>query len=368
MKCITESRRSQTGFTIVELMISLVLGLIVVGGSLALFMTQRVTSKMAGQMVDVQAEGRVALDALARDLRSAGDFGCWPVSNPIDARLNQMVFDVYQGGIRGFDSGSALGSNTAASSATSASASSAASSSASSSSASSLYGVASVRAASPEDSSVLALTGVFGTVTTTAADMGSETGAVVVKTPVQPLKANDVLLITDCVNWVKFQVTAATPGDTAGTLSLTHEAGVTNAWGRGNQNGALGASFKKDSTVGRLDTIWWFIGTVNEKRGLYRLSPRDGVAVLVSDKVQALELRYDVDSNSDGVADQLDRSAADVSDWTQVRSASIRMLMRSDSMVSGSNGTTVTSFAGQSVPADKHLYMPLQMTVALRNQ
>ena len=98
----TDLQRRDSGFSLVELMIALVLGLIVIGGSLAVFAGQRVSSRLTGEMADVQADGRLSLDALARDARAAGDFGCWPVANPIDARLNTMVFDVAQGGVFGY--------------------------------------------------------------------------------------------------------------------------------------------------------------------------------------------------------------------------------------------------------------------------
>lgn len=349
MRCTTERRYSR-GFTLVELMIALVLGLIVIGSALALFVSQRVTSNMSGQMVDIQSEGRMALDAMARDFHAAGDFGCWPVSNPIDGRLNQMVFDVNKGGILGFDNGTAL--NAAASSATD------------------LYGLAGVQAASPDTSSLVMLTGVGGSLSATVGDMAKESDPVVVKTPAQPFKANDVAVITDCIDWVKFQITDVQPGAAAGTVSLAHIGGQLTAWGKGNQTDALGAMFRLDSTVARLDSIWWFVGTpAGGKHGLYRFSPsRDSAPVLVSDKVQAVSLRYDVDADGDGVADAMGQTAAQVTDWRRVKAASLEVLLRSATPVSGAGSTTVTSFAGQTVPADNHLYVPLSMMLTLRNQ
>jgi len=344
---MTDPRCRASGFTLVELMIALVLGLIVIGGSLALFVSQRVTSRMSGQMVDIQSEGRIALDALARDLRSAGDFGCWPVSNPIDGRLNQMVFDVYKGGVRGFDDGAALLATAASNE---------------------LYGLSSVKAASPDASSIVMLNGIFGSVTNTAADMSAEHDDLVVIAPAQAFKANDVAVVTDCINWVKFQVTNVTDGSAAGTVNLAHEGSALNVWGGGNQLPALGAAFRKDSTVGRFDSIWWFIGTVGQKHGLYRFSPRDGAPILVSDKVLGMQIRYDVDTNADGMAETASQKASEVTNWPQVRSASVQMLLRSSATVSGGGVTTVSSFAGTAVPSDNHVYMPLQMTVALRNQ
>ncbi|GAB2881669.1 hypothetical protein GCM10027046_07430 [Uliginosibacterium flavum] len=346
----TDLRRRNGGFTLVELMIALVLGLIVVGGSLALFVTQRVTNRMSGQMSDVQAEGRIAMDGMARDIRAAGDFGCWPVANPIDGRLNQMVFDVTKGGIKAYLNGTTLPAAGAADAP---------------------YGLDVVRAANPDaNSGVLVVTGINGTLTRTSDDMADGTVDVVVKTPLEPFKAHDIAVVTDCVNWAKFQVTDVLAGS-ADKVNLKHAGGaLSGVWGQGNQDGNIGAKFRKDSSVGRLDSVWWFIGTVNNQKGLYRLSARDGAPALVSARIYAMQLTYDLDTNDDAIADDLDNKASDVglTDWPKVRSVSLQMLVQSEKTADAGGKVSVTEFAGVTVPTDKYLYLPLQMNVAVRNQ
>lgn len=347
MKCTTTDTR-QGGFTIIELMIALVLGLIVVGGSLALFASQRATSGLSSQMADVQSEGRVALDALARDFRAAGDFGCWPVSTPIDGRLNQTVFDEYAGGVLGYDAGSSLPSTSTT-----------------------LYGLSTIRAALPADSSVVVLTGINGSLTQLTQDMSTQADGLVVKTPKTPFSANDVAVVTDCITWAKFQITDTAAGGSTGTTSLAHGAGVlSGVWGQGNKDGNLGAIFKKDSTVGRLDSVWWYVGT---NGGLYRMSARDGAPVLVTKRVQAMKITYDVDSNVDGVISSTERGKTAASlatkDWVNVRGVTIQLLMRSEKIADSGGQSAYPTFAGVSIPSgDKHVYLPLQVSVALRNQ
>ena len=345
----TDLQRRESGFTLVELMISLVLGLIVIGGSLAMFASQRVTTRLSGEMTDVQADGRLALDAMARDLRAAGDFGCWPVANPIDGRLNSMVFDVTKGGIVGYTAATLALAN----------------------SSTAPNGVDAVKAVADGVSAAVALTGVNGTLTNLSADMAGESDGLSVKTPVEPFKANDVAVITDCINWAKFQVTDVAAG-AADSVKLLHAGGVLPAYGGGNKDGNLGASFRKDSTVGRLDTVWWFIGTVDKQKGLYRLSARDGAPVLVSKRIYAIDLAYDIDVNDDGVVAAADtgKKASDLlaADWPRVRSVNIQMLLQSEKTADAGGKVAVTSFAGVTVPTDKRVYLPLQMNVALRNQ
>lgn len=348
----------QQGFTLVELMIALVLGLIVVGGSLAVFVSQRVTSNLSGQMSDVQSEGRIALDALARDLRAAGDFGCWPVTNPIDERLNnKTALDADKGGILGFNNQSALPALATAA-----------------------YGLAKVKeslqavtpASFANESSIVAMTGVSGSLSALNTAMATQAANLVVKKPVEPFKANDIAVVTDCINWAKFQVSTATEPSAADTTqTLSHAAGATGdgSFGGGNLDGNLGEVFGVGATVARLDTVWWFIGKVGDQTGLFRLSARDNVPVLVSARVLALSVKYDLSNNTAGTITSSGLTASQVGDtnWTSVRSATVSMLMRSEK-VGNAGQQTVSSFSGRSVPNDGRVYMPLQMTVALRNQ
>jgi type IV pilus assembly protein PilW len=337
----------QGGFSLVELMIALVLGLMVVGSSLAVFTGQRVTTRLSADMADVQADGRVALDAISRDARAAGDFGCWPVANPIDGRMNAVAYDVKKGGIRGYSTGA---NGTLAKS--------------------DLIGSDIVRNASPEQS-VVALTGIFGVLTTMSVDMANESALVSVARSAESFKDGDVAVVTDCINWAKFQVTSVVPDAQDPTrVNLAHAGGAMSVYGGGNKSGALGAAFKRDSTVGSLDTVWWFIGTIDGVRGLYRLSARSGSPVLVSTKVYALQFDYNVDADGNTVVDKKDLVVGDVKDveWPAVRAMSAQLLMRSDKASNAGSKLEVENFAGVKIPNDRRLYLPLQVNVALRNQ
>lgn len=74
------NRRPQTltirGFTLVELMIAMVLGLIVIGGVIAMFIGTQQTSRTQEASSRVQETGRLAVELIARDARQAGFHGC----------------------------------------------------------------------------------------------------------------------------------------------------------------------------------------------------------------------------------------------------------------------------------------------------
>lgn len=73
--------RSNLGVSLIELMISMVLGLIVAGAAVAMFATNRVTYSASENMGRIQEAGRTAFELMARDVREAG-------GNPCDASLN----------------------------------------------------------------------------------------------------------------------------------------------------------------------------------------------------------------------------------------------------------------------------------------
>ena len=344
-RCTTEAMKKSAGFTLVELMIALVLGLIVVGGSLALFVSQRVSSNFSAQMGEVQSEGRIALDAIARDLRSAGDFGCWPVQNPIEERLHEsVVYKVADGGLVAFDMTDETSAVTG-----------------------NHHGSGAVIAASPkEDSTAFGVKGVSGVLSHLTAAMDSQSSDLVMTSPPTPFAANDLAVITDCINWAKFHVSAAVRDASAGTTTLSHAAApavLPDVYGGGNKTGAIGEVFKVGAMVGRLDTVWWYV----KADGLYRYSAATGAHARVSSLVHALQVRFDIDADGNGVVDATDQAPESVTDWSKVRVANVKMLMRSAKSGGSERSSPVTSFAGHTV-TDKHIYLPLEMTIALRNQ
>jgi type IV pilus assembly protein PilW len=64
------------GFSLVELMVSIVIGLILVAGILSIFFSSKVTYTSNEKTARLQENGRTALDFLSHDLRSSGYQGC----------------------------------------------------------------------------------------------------------------------------------------------------------------------------------------------------------------------------------------------------------------------------------------------------
>ena len=69
-------KRKQSGLTLIELMIGLVIGLIVIGAVLYVFLGSRLTYKYNDAMGRIQENGRIAIDMISQDLRMTGFIGC----------------------------------------------------------------------------------------------------------------------------------------------------------------------------------------------------------------------------------------------------------------------------------------------------
>ncbi|WP_266169528.1 PilW family protein [Dyella subtropica] len=70
------SSRSSLGFTLIELMVALVLGLIVIGGVISIFLANQQSYRTNMALSDVQNGSRIAFEVMTRDIRQAGLTGC----------------------------------------------------------------------------------------------------------------------------------------------------------------------------------------------------------------------------------------------------------------------------------------------------
>ncbi|PPD50167.1 MAG: pilus assembly protein PilW [Methylobacter sp.] len=71
-----KNKSLQTGMTLIEIMVSLLIGAFLLGGVLQTFVGSRQTNQMLEGLSRMQENGRYALDILATDIRMAGFIGC----------------------------------------------------------------------------------------------------------------------------------------------------------------------------------------------------------------------------------------------------------------------------------------------------
>jgi len=69
------NKKQSSGFSLVELMVAMVIGLIVMGGAFSMHQTSRETQKITETQMDLVADARFATELIAYDLRHAGAWG-----------------------------------------------------------------------------------------------------------------------------------------------------------------------------------------------------------------------------------------------------------------------------------------------------
>ena len=99
------STRAQMGFSLVELMVALTLGLIIIGGVVSIFVTNQQAFRTTESLNRLQENARISFELMARELRQAGSNPCGTrfVANVLAA--NDWSTDWDAGTVIGYESG-----------------------------------------------------------------------------------------------------------------------------------------------------------------------------------------------------------------------------------------------------------------------
>lgn len=82
----------QAGFSLVEMMISMLLGLMILAAAIAVFYSNRASYQANQGLARVQENARVAFELMARDIRAAGSTGCSNAAKPETATTDWPEF------------------------------------------------------------------------------------------------------------------------------------------------------------------------------------------------------------------------------------------------------------------------------------
>lgn len=364
-------RSRQRGVTLVELMVALLLGLVLTGGFIQVFMSNRVTYQFNEGLSRLQENGRFAIDTLNFRTRMAGYYGCLSeiaiFNNLNDA--GTLPFNFAEG-LAGFEAdGSDVGETVVAGS------SNPANSTNEDDWTPSLPSELDGRVTPGSDVLVIrnisaashALRSPFSdgdevSVTASAAEYG----------------VGDIAVVSDCQKASIFQITTVTT-EGANEIKVAHAGGGENP---GNA-GAL-ATWDTDQTYSagaelmRAETYVYFVGAAaaGEPPGLVQGRLRTtgaGTAELVFEElvesVETMQVLYGLDSDGDGAVNEYE-PADGVGDWTEVVAVRIGLLLRApdeygpevDEAEYAVNGTTFD-------PADdRRVRQVFTTTIALRNR
>jgi type IV pilus assembly protein PilW len=332
--------RTQRGFTLIEVMVAMAIGLVVSALVVTIFSASSTTYKAADTVGALQETGRVALETIDRDVQMAGFRGCnsnnvessGPLVNVITAPTafaNDLATAIQGYEYTGPGWTPAL--------------------------------PAAITGAAPApvaNSDVLVVRVAVGVPGTLSAPMVSATSDVPLFSAAG-FNAGDNVFIANCDQTAAFRVTSV-----VGT-SLRHIVGASNT------NASLGQVFAGDALVMRFETHAYYVAPSSRnpatETSLWMLSSAAGAPVEVVEDVEGLQIQYGEDTDADYVANVF-RKANTVVDFTQVVALQVNLLLRGARSNEAQQITNYV-FNGQTVvPADGYTRRVYTATIQLRNR
>ncbi len=343
------------GFSLIELMISILIGLIILNGVIQVVINSKRSFLDNQEVSQIQENARFAIDTLSRELRMAGYFGCAPGSAGIFniapiREASPMLIPTIAGtrpallGINGYEGGDlapGVFNDTDRVAQTDA---------------------LIVRRTNPLSEGILGKGAVDSGVNTVRVAGGSDTVANIKAG--QPL----ILISPDCTRGLAFSAT--TDATTAGTEKI-----ITGLPKPGDASEALLGNFKAGSTLAELVSDAYYIGTSNVVDNMPALMRKvlwvDGGTLKTRSEELALgiadmQLVYGTLDGSNGI--KYAETPAQVANikWSDVVVVRINLLMQSLKPVH--NKPEPIDFLGTTLPASRYLRQVASATVRIRNQ
>jgi type IV pilus assembly protein PilW len=292
------------GFTLVELMVSMILGLVVIGAVVSVLLSNKRTFNTTSAMSQVQESARTAFELLARDLRQAGATGCdnsGRVANVL-APTPAAWWKTWTGltGFDGADTDTAVATGT----------------------------TANLRVAGTDSFQVQSIVGNGLSVATHDAAGAKFT----INAATTDLVAGDVLMVCDFDHAAIFKASSYT----AGTVTVAYDTGNCST-GLGFPTDCTTANiypFVKNSHISRMSAVDWYIGNngrpADGGRSLYRVRLTNGAAPVTEEVVAGvtnMAVQYRV-AGSDTFVDASDASMT-AANWAKVNAVSITLTIDS---------------------------------------
>lgn len=326
-----------SGFSLVELMIAMTIGLILLGGIGYVYLGSRQTFRTQDDFSRIQENVRYALETVGVDVRMAGYAGCVNLAaiNPaVPISVGVIANNPPEVGIgdalRGYDGA-----------------------------------VWAAPGSEPADwvdgTGVLHIIRAAEAGATLTGNLTPTNANVQITGNPYNFVAGEALLVSNCATADLFRATTVSGG---GTVTIAHSQGA----GNNTQNFTIN-QYKNGAEVFRVVSTTYYIATNTAGNpALYR-RPEGGAAEELVENVENIAMRFGIDTDNDFVVNSY-VSAGAVTDWRQVMTARLSMVFRSNSnniatqvqpyVVEGSTVTPATT--------DRRLRQVATATFGLRNR
>ena len=365
MRNYKEKFKQQAGLSLVELMIAMVLGLLLSGVAIQIFASNKSTYRLENELSRLQENGRFIVENMVKDIRMAGYNGCTSRTDNFTVNIiaeAPIPFTIDgTDSIRGYNNNNTgwlpaidVGIN--------------------------------LNDADNPDTTVVQGTDVLNI--QRAANCGAHVAGTMAPSNVNlevtspngcDFEQNQVVMVTDCTAADVYQVSNdAEMAIASGKQTVSHSDGG----GTGpNTTDDLSKAYGADSLLFKWQSNSYFIGTSpnSAQPALFKsawnpdadtdIDEDDFTVFELADGIEDMQLLYGEDTGGDEYADVY-VTANNVTDWSNVISVRINLLLRSIEQVTTEprsivfNGNTVNSGSG----ADRRLRMAYTTTVSIRNR
>lgn len=303
--------RRQRGLSLIELMISMVLGLLVVGGAIGVFVSSQQTYRATESLARVQENARVAFELMARDVREAAGNPCaanLPTANVLN-NPGAFWWSNWVNGVVGYENGA-------------------------------------LPASADGTDAIELLSATSGGVTVVETPAATSANFKI-NTPDHGFVDGDILMVCDYSQASIFEATNVnsanvtvghnkgngTPGNCSKGLGLPVDCSSANGTGK---------IYGPNSIVVKLEGARWYVADNNRGgRSLYRVTMDGTVAgnvgnpEEVAEGIQGMEMQYLLE----GANDYVDATAG--LDWTRVTAVRITLQVQGRDRV-GTDGEVLT--------------------------
>lgn len=350
------------GLSLIEVMIALVISMILTAGAVQIFMSNKAVYRLENALSRIQESGRMVVDAIAKEVRMSGFSGC---ASRGDMPMNVMADDPppitinADNAFRGFDDDDGDG----------------------------------IWSPNLPPEMLAGMTDIDGD---NSRDVIPGTDVIIVQRADQcsasivgnwdvsnanakvhypnecGFEQDQVVAVTDCRTMDIFAVGNA-PSNSGNEQTLNHS---TN----NNTGNFLGSTYGPDSQIHTFRSIIFFIapgesGDPALHMAIWKSSNSDGnvtaadyTTLELADGVADMQLLFGVDNaGGDDYADNY-VTADNVTDWADVRSARVGLLMQSDDNITDEPRNFQFNGTNANTANDRRLRMVFSTTVALRNR
>ena len=306
MKTHRHTPGASKGFTLVELMVAMVIGLLILGGVSVMLINSNRNYNTTDSNARLQENARFAIQFITSDLRRAGYFGCSDDISVVNSTLNgggagAFALNALEG-VENITAGSSWQpSGTAAPSTTAANAAAVAGSDGVAIRYLDLDNAVTIQQQMPNESAVLFVNAGHG------------------------LKVNDIIAVTDCDSADVMQLTNVNASSSSGKDNLVHNAGGSGTPGNSTQK--LSKSYNNNATVLKMNTTQYYIGksASGTTNSLYRVT-LNGSEELV-EGVDNMQILYGIVTTADRIPSTYVNASAVGSNWGNVISVRIGLLL-----------------------------------------